>query len=141
MHQRHQVSPIVDDDVRAHLQHAAEIRLVFFHGSPMDGEHVQSLVDQRSRHVILRRQRVAAGGVHFGASGGEAQAQARRLRLHVDAQRDLHARKGLRLDEILLDAREQGHVVTDPLDLQRAALPQVDVSDVTGHKLSSRGPR
>ena len=134
VHQRHQVSPVVDDDVRAHLQHAAEVRLVLVHGGPVDGEHVQPFMDQRGRHVVLRGQRIAAGGVHFGAAGGQAQAQARRLRLHVDAQRDLHAGKGLRFDEILLDARKQGHVVTDPLDLQRAAFPQVDVSDVAGHK-------
>ena len=134
VHQRHQVAAIVDDDVRAHFQHAAEVRFVLVHGGPMDGEHVQPFMDQCGRHVVLRGQRVAAGGIHFGAAGGEAQAQARRLRLHVDAQRDLHPRKGLGFHEILFDAREQGHVVPDPLDLQCAAFPQVDVSDVAGHR-------
>ena len=134
VHQRHQVTAIVDDDVRAHLQHAAEVLLVLVHRGAVDGEHVQPGMDQSGRHVVLRGQRIAARGVHVGAAGGQAQAQARRLRLHVDAQRDFHAGKRLRFDEILLDAREQGHVVPDPLDLQRAALPQVDVSDMTGHK-------
>ena len=142
VHQRHQVSPIVDDDVRAHFQHAAEVRLVLLHRGAVDGEHVQPCMGQSGRHVVLGGQRVAARGVHLGAAGGEAQAQARRLRLHMDAQRDLEAGERLGFQEFLLDAVEQRHMVADPDDLLRAALPKVDVSDVTGHKrIVSRGTK
>ena len=135
VNQRHQVSPIVDDDVRAHLQHAPEIILVLLHGRAVDGEDIEPLVDQRRGHIILRGQRVAAGGIHFRPAGGQAQAQARRLGLHVHAQGDLEPLERLRGHEIFLDAVKQRHVVADPLDLERSAFPQVDVSDVTGHSL------
>ena len=133
VHQCHEVAAIIDDDVRAHLQYAAQVRLVLLHGRPVDGEHVQSFVYQRGGHVILRAERVAAGGIHLGAAGGKAKAQPCRLRLHVHAQGDLQAGKRLGLHEILLYPRKQGHMVADPADLQRSALPQVDVFDVTGH--------
>ena len=134
VHQRHQVSPIVDDDVRAHFQHAAEVRLVLLHRGAVDGEHVQPCMGQSGRHVVLRGQRVAARGVHLGAAGGEAQAQARRLRLHMDAQRNLHPGERLGVDEILLDAVKQRHMVADPADLERSAFPQIDISDMAGHR-------
>ena len=135
VNQRHQVSPIVDDDVRAHLQHAPEVILVFLHGRAVDGEDVEPLVDQRRGHVVLRTEGIAAGGVHFRPAGGQAQAQACRLGLHVHAQGDLESLERLRGHEIFLDAVKQRHVVADPLDLERSAFPQVDVSDVTGHGL------
>ena len=129
----HQVSAVVDDDIRADFQHPADVLEVFLLRTAVDGKDVQAFVHQRGGDVVLRAQGVGARDVHIGPTGCQHLAQMGGLGLQMHAQGHLEALERLRPLEILLDSVQQGHVAAHPAQFELPAFPQVDIFDVTCH--------
>ena len=128
-----QVAAIVNNNVGAYLQHAADIGKIFLLRAAVHGEDVEALMYQRGGYVVLGAQGVGAGDVHICTAGRQHLAQVGRLGLQVNAQGHFEPLEGLRLFKILLDAVQQGHVAADPAQLELPAFPQGNIFDVVCH--------
>ena len=131
-----EVSPIVDNEVGAGREDAADIGLVLPGRGSVNGEDMHALMHKGRRHVILGGEGVRTGYEHVGAACGKHFTQMRGLGLQVYAERNLQSRKGFGCNEFLFQSLEKGHVGTDPGDLEFSAFPQVDVSDMAFHNQS-----
>ena len=119
----YQVSPVVNDDVGANLQHFPDIIEILFLVTAVYGKHVQSFVNQGGGYVVLGAQRVGAGDVHLGATGGQHLAEVGRLGLQMHAQGHLEALERLRFLKILLNAVQERHMGAHPAKFELAAFP------------------
>ncbi len=114
MNHVHQVSSVVDDQVRTGCDHGTDAVLILFGRGAVQGEHMHALGGQGGGHVVLRAEGIATGGPHFGPSGRQNLTQMGRLGLHVNAQGDTKALKRLRPAEFCFDGSQQRHVPANP---------------------------
>ena len=136
MHHMHQISAVVDDDLRMNLKNRGNMPLIFFVGGAVPSVYLHPVFRQSGCHVVLCRKGVAAGGVDLRSAGSQDFAQVGGLRLHMDRQGDPPAREGLFSAEILLQAAEQGHVPADPVDFAVAGGGEGNISDLRTHNQS-----
>ena len=120
VHQVDEVAAVVDDDVGAMLEHAAETGLVFLHGAAVMGIDLDPARSHRRGNIILGGQRVAARDVHLGPALFQHAAEIGRFGLHMHRQRDLQPRKGLFLRKSFLDPAQGRHVPFYPVDFHLA---------------------
>ena len=130
----YQVSPVVNDNVGAHLQHTADVFEILFFVAAVDGEDIKAFVHQGGRYVVLGAQRVGTRDEHFRSAGGQHLTQVSRLGLQMHAQGHFQAFEGLRFFEVFLDAVQKRHVRAYPAQFELSAFPQIDIFDVTFHK-------
>ena len=102
----------------------------------MNGEHVQAFVHQRGGYVVLRTQGVGTGDVHIGSAGGQYLAQMGGLGLQMHAQGHFQALERQCFFEFLLDTVQKRHVAADPAQLELTAFPQIDIFNVTLHRVA-----
>ena len=133
MHQRDQVTAVVDDQVRANFQHTADVRLILGRRGAVPGKDVEPVVCEGGCHVVLRGERIAARDVHVGAACCQHLAEVGRLGFQMDREGHLQAGERFFRTELGLQAIEQGHVMPHPLNLERTVLPQGGVSDFAVH--------
>ena len=58
VHQMHQITAVINDDVRCDGKYAAQMRLIFLVRAAVDSVHIHSLCRQRRSDIVLRRQRI-----------------------------------------------------------------------------------
>ena len=118
-----QVRPVVDRRLDV-----AVVRVVVL---ALDRERRDSvLLDQRGRHVVLRRERVRRAEDDVGAARLQRTGQVGRLRGDVQARRDAETGEWLLALEPLSDRREHRHLPVRPLDPPHALLGEREVLDV-----------
>ena len=61
----HEVSSIVDDDVRTGLDHSPDTAFIFLGGSSMHSEHVQTFMNEGSSYIVLGGERIASSDKHL----------------------------------------------------------------------------
>ena len=110
----HQVSSVVDDQIRTGCDNGTDAVLILFGRSAVQGKHMHALGGQGGGHVVLRAEGIATGGPHFGPSCRQNLAQVGRLGLHVNAQGNAKALERLRPAEFCFDGSQQRHVPADP---------------------------
>ena len=79
----HEVSAVVNDDVRACLDDFPDAMHIFLFRSPVDSKYVQPLMYERCRNVILCGKRVASCDIHLGAALCQYLTQMRGLRFQM----------------------------------------------------------
>ncbi len=127
----HEISAVIDDDVRTGLDDTPDASLIFLGSRPMDCKDIEPFMDEGRSDIVLSRERIASGDEHLSSSLGKDLAQMRRLRLKMDGQGYLQPRERLRFPEILFDSFQQRHVLTHPLYLHLSALPDLRIPDFT----------
>ena len=138
VHEVDEIAPVVDDDVGAVLEDAAEAVLIFLHGAAVVGKNLDPARRHGGGHVILGRERVAACDIHLRPALFEHAAEVGGLGLHVHSQRHLESGKGLLLDKLFLDQTQGGHVALHPVDLHFAGRGEGNVFDLAHSILRCR---
>ena len=110
----HQVSSVVDDQIRTGRDNGTDAGLILFGRGAVQSKHMLALGSQGGGHIVLRAEGIATGGPHFGPAGRQGLAQMGRLGLHVNAQGDTKALERLRPAEFFFDGSQQRHVPADP---------------------------
>ncbi len=118
-----EITAVVDDDVRSAINNLRDVTVVFFLCGVIPREHVQSVMNQRRRNVVLCRQRIAASDIHLRASRRQHLAKIRGLSLKVYRQSHLQPLERLLRRKFLFDTVKQRHIALDPFDLACAAFP------------------
>ena len=126
----HQVSSVVDYDMRLMFQAHFDVPHIFFIRCPMIGEYCKAFICQCSRHIILGRKTVAARYRHLCAACSQHQAKICRLGFQVHRKADTQSLKGFCGTEFLFQTGQQRHIVLDPLDLSVSGRCQGNVSDI-----------
>ena len=83
MHEVHEVTAIVDDDVRSDLEDTADMSLIFLRSRVIPCENVQTCLDESSRNIVLSRKRITSGHIHLCSTCSEDFAEVSGLRLKV----------------------------------------------------------
>ena len=65
MHEVHEVTAIVDDDIRSHLKNSSDVFLVLLWSSIIPSENIESRLNEGSGNIILGRKRVASCNIHL----------------------------------------------------------------------------
>ena len=123
MNHRDKVASVVDNDIRSRLNHPTNSPLIFLRGGSVNGENIQSFVDQGCRDIILCGKGIAAGDEHLGSTVGENLAKTCGLGLKVDRQSHLQPGERLGVKEFLIKTFQQRHVMPYPVDFKLPALP------------------
>ena len=107
---------------------------------PFDGKdgHVV-LLDERSRDVVLRGERIGGAEDDVGTAGLERAHQVRRLGRHMEAGRDAVPGKWLLPLEPVPDGGQHGHVPVGPPDAAYAFGRERQVLDVEALGRRHRG--
>ena len=128
----HEVAAVVDEQHRLRIERAVDEGEILLLRAAVPGEDLDAVLDERRRHVILRRKRVAARDGDLCPRVREHLRHIGCLRLEV--QRDDHAdaRKRLRLGELLIDGAHHRHEVLHPRDL---IMPRRRQFNITNHRL------
>ena len=113
-HGLQQVAAVVDYDVGTVGEDVLDVAEVLLLARAVDGVDFHPAGGERRGDVVLRGERVGAGDVHLGASGGQHAAEICGLGLQVHGEGDLHAGKGLFPGKVRLDAAQHGHVAAHP---------------------------
>ena len=126
----HQVSSVVDYDMRLMFQAHFDVPHIFFIRSPVVSEYCKAFICQCSRHIILGRKTVAARYRHLCAACSQHQAKICRLGFQVHRKADTQSLKRFCGTEFLFQAGQQRHIVLDPLDLSVSGRRQGNISDI-----------
>ena len=116
------------DDVAAVL--GEEMRRPGVHVLAVDRVHLDAVVGERRGDVILRGERVRRAQRDLGAPGPQRADQVGRLRGHVQAGADLHARQRLLAREALTERAEHRHLRVRPLDACAPLARERGVGDI-----------
>ena len=98
--------------------------LVFLRRGAMPAVDLHAQTVQTRRYIVLRGERVAAGGMDFRAARLQAQGQIGGLGLHVDGHGDLFPCKGLFLFKPAADGPQRRHIILNPGDFHAASFRQ-----------------
>ena len=137
MHQMHQVTAVINDDVRGDGEYAAQMRLILLVRAAVDCVHIHSLCRQRCSDIVLRRQRIRAGDVHLCAAHFEYAAEIRGLGLQMHGQRDPESGKRLLARKIAADVAQNRHMCFYPANLPLSGFRKVQIFD-RAHRATSR---
>ena len=133
----HQITAVINDDVRGDGEHAAQMRLILLVRAAVDCVHIHSLCRQRRSDIILCRQRIRSGDVHLSAAHFEHTAEIRGLSLQMHGQRDLETGKRLLARKIAADVAQNRHMCFYPADLPLSGFRKVQIFD-RAHRATSR---
>ena len=133
MNHVHEISSVVDYDVRAGCNHLAYPVHVFLFGGSVYREYVEAFMHEGCGNVVLGGKRIAACDVHFRSSLRENLAEMCRLGLKMYRKRYFLACERLCLPEFFLESREQGHVPPHPFDFQFPFSPEPGIAYLTIH--------
>src|SRR5690606_8392615 len=117
-------------DVRAQVERLMNVAVVGLVVLALDGVDVEAVRGERSRDVVLGRERIAGTNGRLGASGAEGIGQIGRLRGHVDAGDDANALEWPITLERLSNQPEYRHLASRPGDPPAPRFGQPDVLDV-----------
>ena len=123
------IATVVDYDVRADFDDPADAAFVLFGGSAVDGEDVETFMDEGGCDVVLRAEGIATGYVHFGPAAGKDFAEMCGLGLKVYRERYFETFEWFVEGEFLLESVEKGHVPADPFDFELSGFPESGISD------------
>ena len=137
VHQMHQVAAVINDDVRADGEHAAQMRLIFLVRAAVDSVHIHSLCRQRRSNIVLCRQRIRSGDVHLSTAHFEHTAEIRGLGFQMHRQCDLETGKRLLARKIAADIAQNRHMCFYPADLPLSGFRKVQIFD-RAHRATSR---
>ena len=135
MHHMHQISAVINDDVRSYGKDGTDMTVILFIRAVVPRMDFQSVCHKRSRNVVLCGQGVGPRDIHFRAACCKHLTKVRRLRFQMYGKRHLFACKGFGLRKLLFQSPEQIAVILHPCDLHRAAWRQVRISDLTCHDI------
>lgn len=124
VHQMHQITAVVNDDVRCDGEYAAQMRLILLVRAAVDSVHIHSLCRQRRSDIILCRQRIRSGDVHLSTAHFEHTAEIRGLSLQMHGQRDLETGKRLLTRKIAADVAQKQAYVLLPSGSSALRIPQ-----------------
>ena len=133
----HHVAAVVDDDVRLHGQRSALEIVVFFQRAAMGRQYGHAPAGQARADVVLRGQRIGAGGVHLAAALVDHLRQISGLRLQVDADHHFQPGKGLLFPKLSGNAAQNGHVLFNPVDFLNPLRGQPNIPDHGIHAITS----
>ena len=137
VHQMHQITAVINDDVRGDGEYAAQMRLILLVRAAVDSVHIHSLCRQRRSDIVLCRQRIRSGDVHLRTAHFEHTAEIRGLGLQMHGQRDLETGKRLFARKIAADVAQNRHMCFYPADLPLSGSRKVQIFD-RAHKATSR---
>ena len=137
VHQMHQITAVINDDVRGDGEYAAQMRLILLVRAAVDSVHIHPLGRQCRSNIVLRRQRIRAGDVHLSTAHFEHTAEIRGLSLQMHGQRDLETGKRLLACKIAADVAQNRHMCFYPADLPLSGFRKVQIFD-RAHKATSR---
>ena len=131
MNHRDKVTSVVNNDIRSRLNHPTNSTFIFLRGGSVNGENIQSFVDQGCRDIILCGKGITAGDEHLGSTVGENLAKTSGLGLKMDRKSHLQPGERLGVKEFLIKTPQQRHVVPYPVDFKLPALPLSGVPYLT----------
>ena len=109
-----QVSAVVDYYIRPVGENVPYVAEVLLLAHTVFGVNLDTARSQGRSHVVLSGERVGAGDIHLGASGGQYAAEVRRLGLQMHAEGYFQACEGLFALKIGLNAAQHGHIALNP---------------------------
>jgi hypothetical protein len=125
------VRAVVDDDVRVKIERGPHVPVVGLGGLALQREDRDAeVVDERGRHVVLRRERVRGDDEGFGARGLERPHEVGRLRRDVRAGDEAYALQRFLRGEFLPYETQDGHLPLRPIDPTPSVRGERDVLDV-----------
>ena len=123
-----EIGAVVHRDMRLVIQRRVNVLVIGFVVLALDGVDRYLVVgDERSGHVVLRRERVGGGQHDIGAAGLQRLHEVGGLGGDVQAGGKAQAFERLFLFETFLDLLEHRHLLPGPLDTVAAAGRQFDV--------------
>ena len=133
VHEVYKIAAVIDDDMRSHLQHSADMGFVFLRSGIIPCEYIETCMNEGRSYVILGRERVASCYIHLGSACCENLAEVGCLGFKMDGKCDLLSLEREGLTEFFFQSVEERHVMPYPFNLKSAFLPKVYVSYFACH--------
>ena len=131
--QVHEVAAVVHRQLRMRVGDRPQVRVVGLVVLAAPGERRDAVLgDERGRHVVLGRERVARREHDLRAAGLERAHQVGRLGRDVEARADAQAVERPVALEALADEAQDGHLALGPLDPSDALGGEAEVGHVVG---------
>ena len=126
-----EVTAVIYDEVRMAGERLGQKIFVFLRGYAVFAIRFNAHLRNGRCHIILCRERVAAGQIYFRAALCENQTEVGGLSFQMHGDRDAESLERFRLFELLLNTRKSRHEGADPLDLFSAFGCELLISDIT----------
>ena len=127
----HQVGAVIHGHVRLVVEGGVDVLVVGDVVFALDGVNGDlEMGDQRSRHIILRRERVGGGQDDIRPASVQGVHQVGGLGGHMQAGGNAQALQRALFFEALADQAQDGHLSLCPFDLPAPAFRQVDIFDI-----------
>ena len=136
----HQITAVINNDIRLNIQCFINKRKIFFFGASMPGKHMKAIFNQRGSDVILRGKRIAAGNGHLRSCMLENFSHIGGFGLQMQCDDHLFTCKWLGLWKFLIDSSHYRHKVFHPFDLVMTGRSQFDITNHGFHKNASLFP-
>ena len=133
----HHIAAVVDNDVRLHGQGLALEVMIFFQCAAVGRQHGHAPAGQSGAHIVLRGQRIGAGGVHFAAAFVDHLRQIGGLRFQMNADHHFQPGKWLFFPKLFGNAAQNGHVLFNPVDFLNPLRGQIDIPNHGIHVITS----
>ena len=133
VHEVHEVTAIVDDDIRSNLEDATDVVLILLWSRIVPCKHVKACLNESSRYVILSRKRVTSCYIHLRSTCCENLAKVSCLRFKMHGKSHLEALERKCRSELFLESIKERHVVPYPVNFESALRPELHISDFACH--------
>ena len=133
MHKIDKVTAVIDDYVRSHFKNPSYMGLIFLRSGIIPGEHIKTGLYKSCRHIVLGRERVAAGHIHLGTTRCEHLTQICSLCFEMNRKRHLLTLERKGLAELFLKPVQKRHMMSYPIYFQPAVLPELRISYFACH--------